>query len=385
MISTPKVKTGRIPQLDGVRGLAILSVLIWHYYSIGPTPQTEVHSLLKGLFAQSWTGVDLFFVLSGFLICGILMEQKESQNYFKAFYMRRAFRIVPIYFVLLVTFLVCYYNINWHNNEALYGLLGEPHPIWSYATFLQNFFMASSANWGAQWLGITWSLSIEEQFYLLFPLAIKFLPNRRLPIFLITMIIAAPLFRLYLAINLDDMRAYISTHCLLPARMDALLMGALGAWMLRTPSVKKYFEKNMNLLYSLFLILGIGFFFFLRVYPITSIFYVTVTVGYTWIAGFYLVFLMITLLTSNKVILILITFKPLRALGIISYFVYLFHHIINVFTHYFIHGSGPTLISKDGAIATIFSFCITILLATFSWFLIEKPILKIGRRFKYSS
>src|SRR5216117_2710692 len=89
----------RIPELDGIRGLAILLVLVWHYWA------SRVHPPLGSAFAGiwmlcglTWSGVDLFFVLSGFLIGGVLLEQRDSANYFKTFYVRRVCRIFPIYF-----------------------------------------------------------------------------------------------------------------------------------------------------------------------------------------------------------------------------------------------------------------------------------------------
>src|SRR5271169_4750825 len=99
----------RIPQLDGMRGLAILLVLIWHFVVV-PTAAGPHHSVLARVILRvgllTWSGVDLFFVLSGFLIGGILIEAKHSRNYFRTFYVRRAFRILPIYLLLVVVYLL---------------------------------------------------------------------------------------------------------------------------------------------------------------------------------------------------------------------------------------------------------------------------------------
>src|SRR6266478_10141513 len=94
--------SGRIPELDGIRGIAIGMVLIAHCFEVVSRPGSGLAYALVPL-RLDWTGVDLFFVLSGFLIGGILLDARESSNYFRVFYTRRFFRIVPIYAVLLVS------------------------------------------------------------------------------------------------------------------------------------------------------------------------------------------------------------------------------------------------------------------------------------------
>ena len=110
-VSAPIVKKpkGRIPELDGIRGAAILMVIVWHYFfsQIHPSP----HSLLSAMaipFRLCWSGVDLFFVLSGFLIGGILVDSREAANYFRVFYVRRVCRLGPVYLLLLTSFALVY-------------------------------------------------------------------------------------------------------------------------------------------------------------------------------------------------------------------------------------------------------------------------------------
>src|ERR1700687_4769637 len=101
---TDRIPQGRIPELDGLRGMAILLVLVAHYFAV---PGTRAASLLNGYwFRLGWTGVDLFFVLSGFLIGGILLEVRDSPNYFRTFYARRFFRIIPLYFAWILIYVV---------------------------------------------------------------------------------------------------------------------------------------------------------------------------------------------------------------------------------------------------------------------------------------
>jgi peptidoglycan/LPS O-acetylase OafA/YrhL len=104
-----KTLNRRIPEIDGIRGAAILLILIYHWIA------TEGHSIMPaklvigGLLSWGWSGVDLFFVLSGFLIGGILLDAKDSADYFKVFYVRRFYRILPLYGVLCVWSVVVYY------------------------------------------------------------------------------------------------------------------------------------------------------------------------------------------------------------------------------------------------------------------------------------
>ena len=101
-----RVASPRILALDGIRGLAMILVLVWHFLScqVRTTPGSSIAYMMK-LLSYSWAGVDLFFVLSGFLIGGILLDQRSSPNYFIPFYLRRACRIFPLYYLVYVLFL----------------------------------------------------------------------------------------------------------------------------------------------------------------------------------------------------------------------------------------------------------------------------------------
>ena len=159
-------RVGRIPELDGLRGLAILSVLFWHYgHYYAPAPGS-IGAWLPPLLRLAWSGVDLFFVLSGFLIGGILIANRKASNYWRVFYVRRACRIFPLYFVVLAAFVLATATItpqpsNW--------LLKQEPPFWNYPLFLQNLAWLARSSFGSDFLGPTWSLAVEEQFYLVLP------------------------------------------------------------------------------------------------------------------------------------------------------------------------------------------------------------------------
>jgi peptidoglycan/LPS O-acetylase OafA/YrhL len=151
--------SGRILELDGLRGIAIGMVLVYHYFdlTLQATPGTVLAQVITS-GQLSWSGVDLFFVLSGFLIGGILLEARASTNYFQVLYTRRVFRIVPIYAVLLLCFPVPLYGARLID---LTWLIKNPMPWYSYWTFTQNFWMAITGVLAAGALEVTWSLAIE--------------------------------------------------------------------------------------------------------------------------------------------------------------------------------------------------------------------------------
>jgi peptidoglycan/LPS O-acetylase OafA/YrhL len=217
--------SGRIPELDGIRGVAIGMVLMTHLFGVVTRPGSLFAYALVPL-RLNWTGVDLFFVLSGFLIGGILLDARESSNYFRVFYTRRFFRIVPIYVVLLlaVGLAMCMSSagIIGKYEEILVGRL----PWWYFAVFLQNIGMSLHDAWGTFLLAPTWSLAVEEQFYLTLPLVIRFLDRRALLRCILFAIVAAPLLRVFF-FHRDPAHLFV-WYTLMPCRADALLLGVLG-------------------------------------------------------------------------------------------------------------------------------------------------------------
>ncbi|HEY6946521.1 MAG TPA: acyltransferase, partial [Candidatus Acidoferrum sp.] len=160
LAATPR--DSRIPELDGLRGFAILIVVLVHYgyYEGAPGPPLLVH--IRNPFGLGWTGVDLFFVLSGFLIGGILLDAKSSTNYFKTFYVRRFFRIIPIYYLWILSFiaLVVFGGklLQAHTHSGVLPPLG--FDLFKHFLFLQNMFISKQANLTSSWFGVTWSLAV---------------------------------------------------------------------------------------------------------------------------------------------------------------------------------------------------------------------------------
>ena len=163
-----------LQRIDGLRGIAIIGVLLFHLGSKLPALHLEFAS------RYGWAGVDLFFVISGFLITGILLDSIGSEHYFRNFYVRRVLRIWPLYFALLAFVFVL---LPWIMPALRERIFSQCHPWQSYLVFAQNFFVR---DFGIGPVGVTWSLAIEEQFYLMWPLIILLFPRRLLPAFLLS-------------------------------------------------------------------------------------------------------------------------------------------------------------------------------------------------------
>lgn len=209
----------RIPELDGVRGLAILLVLAVHF-GLTANPPEPLYSLLR----LGWSGVDLFFVLSGFLITGILLDTRDSPRYFRSFYMRRALRIFPLYYAYIGAFFFLVLPLA----HALHRPV-PPGPVqgW-YWLYLSNWVSALGPDYA--FLSHLWSLSIEEQFYLLWAPIVFWLGRRWLPWFCSLLIVAAPLLR---CVWREHPYSPEFLYRLTPFRVDTLAWGALLAIVVR--------------------------------------------------------------------------------------------------------------------------------------------------------
>jgi len=375
----------RIPELDGIRGLAILLVLAWHYFSmmVHPAPGTWVW-YAKVATQLGWSGVDLFFVLSGFLLGGILLENRESPNYFKTFYARRAYRILPIYCVVIIGFAVLLGLAQGRENAGLQHLVERPMPLWSYLTFTQNFAMLSAGSFGAQGLAVTWSLAIEEQFYLFLPLLILFVPRRSLPGLLILLIVAAPFCRGLFFLGEKPGTEGFAGFVMMPGRADALLLGVLAAVATRDPGFADVFARNRVALGCLFLGLFCGMValssYGRRLPPI-----VLHVGGQFWIAAFYAMLIVWVTARPSGALGAVMRLPALRALGVASYAVYLFHMPVlgTVFAFALAGGQRPALRGMSDATLVLASLALTLGLAALSWHIFEKPLLRLGHRFRY--
>jgi peptidoglycan/LPS O-acetylase OafA/YrhL len=222
----PQGQSGHVPALDGIRGLAILMVMLYH---LTLPPAAALDRVWAGIASFGWAGVDLFFVLSGFLITGILFDAKGGKHYFRNFYARRTLRIFPLYYAVMMVLLVIVPRLPFAHAARYAAASGDQ--IW-YWTYLSNFALGWRHEWNLGSLDLAWSLAIEEQFYLLWP-AVVFLLGRRALIGICGAVIVAAL-AARTALTLWGAHP-IPIHVLTPCRMDSLALGALVALAARGP------------------------------------------------------------------------------------------------------------------------------------------------------
>jgi peptidoglycan/LPS O-acetylase OafA/YrhL len=380
---TPALKlSGRIPELDGLRGLAIGSVLIWHYFVV-PTvaaPGTPLaYALVLG--GLTWSGVDLFFVLSGFLIGGILLDARKATNYFQVFYTRRFFRIVPIYAAILLIFPALLVVARRMHHGDFTSVTQGPLPWYSFWTFTQNFWMVHAGNFGNNGFGITWSLAIEEQFYLTLPLVVRFFTGRRLWAWVIGGICMAPLARI--AIRLIWPHNWIAGFVLMPCRADALLLGVLAAILIRDDAWRARIHRS-NVFFAIsipVLLLGIAFLGLKSPGFAESIMR---TFGYTWLAFFYVTVLLYSLTRPESFVSRSLRYKWLGRLGGIAYGTYLLHQLIRGFLFRYFWAHYPEVTNALTLLTALAALVLTLVAARLSWRYFESPLIRLGHRSSYT-
>ncbi len=218
-----------LPALDGVRGLAILMVMIFHLWAIQHHNPLDI--FVSFGTCLGWFGVDLFFVLSGYLITGILLDAKGADHYFRNFYVRRVLRIFPLYYVILIASLYVLPHLLPPDKAARFGSVAGDAPY--YWLYLSNFV---SARVGAPIHGVldvTWSLAIEEQFYLVWPAVVFFCSRRALVRIAAGLAVASLATRIGLH-YFSSYNAY-SIYVLTPCHLDGLVAGAVLAVWAREP------------------------------------------------------------------------------------------------------------------------------------------------------
>lgn len=241
------------PELDGLRGLAIMLVLLCHYFYWLIAPATNMYRKVALAFlgkAGDW-GVTLFFVLSGFLITGILYDSKGQDRYFRNFYARRFLRIFPLYYGFLAVMFLVLAAIR-VGAPRLYSHSQTPQLLWSYQpwlwTYTANIWMFFHS--GMVVIGHFWSLCVEEQFYLVWPLVIFLAPDAKWVIRVCWLAILAAV-----VIGVGVQSAGNSNGWLFtPVRMDALAAGGVVAVLLRDPG----WHRRLSGLGPRFLAVGLG-------------------------------------------------------------------------------------------------------------------------------
>jgi len=366
-ILLPKESKARIPELDGLRGIAILLVLLYHFVS-SPRIQPPV---FHKMFAIGWSGVDLFFVLSGFLIGGILLDVRESPNYFRTFYGRRFFRIVPLYYLWIGAYFVV--AAIWSSRVAWRSI-----PI--YVLFLQNYAKIDRAVLAMACLGALWSLAVEEQFYLIVPTVVRFLSTSRLLLMLYTAIICAPVFRILLYKLLPNHPA--APYTLTPCRVDALAMGVLLAYGWRNERWRAAFHRYQTAICVTCFLLLSGF-LYLAIWRPFQYSLAMYSWGFSVVDVFFASLLAIAVMLPGSPWAAVCRLPFLTEMGRVSYCLYVIHMAVNLACHELFFHRIPRFESWSTALVSVLAAALSYGLAALSWKYFEHPLLSRGHALKY--
>jgi peptidoglycan/LPS O-acetylase OafA/YrhL len=355
--AVPRVKSAKhIPALDGLRGAAILGVFLYHYGAGGVHSASTAVRVIATLCGFGWSGVDLFFVLSGYLITGILYDTQDVPGYYRKFYARRTLRIFPIYYLFAAIVLSTLPFAVWHRGDLFFLVyLGYPAAlIWPSILHLPVR------------ISHLWSLSVEEQFYMLWPWLIRTL---RVPRNILTFCAVVGVGSLAFRIAVPGW-AYNS----LPARMDDLALGAALAILVRSD----FRKRCERVAFPLFAASAVGVILICTLRHTTEhVDRLMCTVGYSVIAVGYGSLLLLSLGPLAG----LFSLPILRIFGKYSYGMYLYHFPLTAV----FEPMKPFLARYPLGALIYVAVCLVanLAIAALSFHLFEQPILKLKKRFEY--
>ena len=358
--------SNRIAAIDGLRGLAALMVIWVHYSDVEQPGTVTKHILNIGNFA--FNGLDLFFVISGFLLAGILFDNKEAKNYYSTFYIRRICRLFPLYYLMIGLYLLARTIHPTGEAGFLWGV-----PLWTFLVFVQNIPMAMQGALYPWFLGPTWSLAIEEQFYAVLPFTIRNLKKWQIATIVAFLVIVGLVTRVFIveSKSLSYFAAYWLTIC----RLDTLGIGVLTAMVVRWRKIPERL-----------LVITAAILFPVNFYLTMEHFTPLVNAWSRPLVGVFIATVVIILYQypENRLSRIF-RLKPLLFMGTISYGVYMFH----IPTQYLVFWIGGEytrhIIDSYTFMLSIAAATCTIGLAHLSWMLFEKPLLRIGHKRMYKA
>ena len=371
-----------LPGLDGVRGLAIVAVLAKH--SFWPSPQNSAfaNSILR-VCTAGWIGVDLFFVLSGFLITGILLEAREKSHFFRNFYARRAVRVFPLYYgMLTIGLIAAHVRPYWDTKHPDDQMLGHAWWLWTYMT---NVRMALHDSWfgfhsGPLNYGHFWSLAVEEHYYFVWPMVVLLCPPKKL---LWTALGLAAMSAIARDVFLIHTGHTLTAYSFTPFRCDSLLIGAACAVIAHRPAAVDWLRQRQYWQLAIALLILIGF------YPSTNWDYnheLVLTLGVSLLG---IIFGLLVLAAAHPapgpIIRTVSRARWLRGLGKYSYGIYAIHMVVievvvgkasAFLQHHVVHSAAISSFAGKsiGIIAAI-------LVAMISFHFYEKPFLRLKKYF----
>jgi peptidoglycan/LPS O-acetylase OafA/YrhL len=359
-------REAHIPTLDGVRGVAILLVLAAHITWLLPQETSRFARLAGGWLSLGWCGVQLFFVLSGFLITRILLARKsQPSGYYRDFYTRRALRIFPLYYAALGVIALLRYG-------AGIQIGPEGSGWWWYLLYTQNW--TNAAGHIPPGVGHFWSLAIEEQFYLLWPFLVLHCSRRTLGRLYIAVVAGVILVRLVGAYALGTPAVWL--YQATPAQLDGLAMGALFAVAEADGTLEQAASKAVPAI-----LLGLG-----SIALLAKISHSTAITELTTPTPFSVAVPQAFALTFFGGILLVLT-RPaahlsramrwpwLRGTGRIAYGLYVIHYPVSWAL------ARPSIAHRVGLAAPVLYLLLTVGIAQLSWRYLESPFLALKDRF----
>jgi peptidoglycan/LPS O-acetylase OafA/YrhL len=359
----------RVADLDGIRAIAIWMVMLMHAYYAFPNPPGAFSSVPKPLMlilGHGWLGVDLFFMLSGFLITGILMGSKSGPHYFRNFYTRRVLRIMPVYFAVIIVWSFFY------RGYGRYFLLSS--------VFCANLAQLLHVRHGGG-PAILWSLAVEEHFYLLWPLIVLLLSESALAITAAAIFLITPVLRgIFAAHGMNPELMYELSWF----RFDGLAAGALLAiWARSSLAGKRYSIRFALLLVGAFAVLtivGTPFGLSGTHTPVAAA--LRYTQAYLIFGAFFVLIVAFrgTVWTSP------LRWRFLQLSGALSYCLYLIHHSVGEGYEYLLKRSGIPIVYYVGPSGAVFVRAVVMLGVSFGIALLsrkylEQPFLSLKDRF----
>lgn len=350
-----------LPQLDGIRAIAVTLVLFVHCVIV-PGRGTAAW-ILRNVLSNGWIGVDLFFALSGYLITSILIRARTRPHYFRNFYARRFLRIFPPYYVVIAILAIA----------AAWLPFGPLRPAWPYLTYTSNLYLVF-AHWEWTPLGHTWSLAIEEQFYLIYPILVLRLPKPRLRHLLWIVIAISPLVRLMMNAMTFPAASAFTTFC----RLDVLAMGALIAIELddRT-EISDRTVRRLRLAFAALLTASALLFVTRQLDSRTAFFN---GVSLTIIDATAAMFICVAVAAPVPLLDRLLRLPAVVAMGRISYGIYLFHYPILRIVEWQAKARMADTWPRTAVIGGM-SIGLTMAVSALSWFAFERPILRLKKWF----
>jgi peptidoglycan/LPS O-acetylase OafA/YrhL len=381
--ATIDVASSHYVQLDGLRGLAILLVIVFHFSLMHAGFRGDDPGFLLQVAQLGWAGVDLFFVLSGFLITGILVSARSRAHYFRNFLGRRFLRIWPLYYLSLALLLVVAPLVMSKVPPQLLDMQAKQAWFWLYGT---NWLFAKEGGFGGTPGGYFWSLAVEEQFYVVWPFVVYALSDRSLLRVSFALVCLSLLSRMVLAhLGVGTGALYNMT----PTHLEGLATGACLSICLRSPALTARLTRAVPWAVAAALagLLAVRladqhFFFWGRAMAIY---------GYTLVVVVFAALLVHVLrLSGDKGLNRLLTTRFMRLCGNYSYALYLVHVPVASVLFPVVYGALRSHEHSIGYDATFLlgafaAFAVSWALAVASWFLIEKRMLALKRFFPSSS